>query len=135
MLDSLTQPVDTSTALTFSLIDLSPGYGQRRRRRNLSQFFIDAQGDFIISNTSPECTSVSPTSLSPVISTNYLTFTLSDYTSTIVDTDFTVVMQNIADTSVRRTLSVTSFDDSAKTLTVKFPGAASGTYGFKISGK
>lgn len=135
VLDSLQQPVDTNTALTFSLLDLSPGYGQRRRRRNLSQVFFDGAGNFIISTTNPECASVSPTTLSPVINTNYLTFTLNDYTSTIVDSDFSVVMEDSADASVRRTLSVTSVDDSAKTITVKFPGAASGTYGFKISGK
>ena len=38
------------------------------------------------------------------------------------------------DPSFYRLLNVISVDDSAKTMTVQFPGAASGTYSFKIKG-
>ena len=134
VLDDLEKPVDTSTPLTFSLLDYTPSYGQRRRRRNLQQVFIDGSGNFIISVTNPECASVSPTSISPVINTNTLTFTLNDYTSTIVASDFSVSMVKSDDASITRTLNVIAVDDGAKTFTVKFPGAASGIYGFKVKG-
>lgn len=121
--------------MTFGLLDYTPGYGQRRRRRNLQQIFIDSQGGFIISDANPACASVSPATLSPVVNSNYLTFTLGDYTNTLVASELSVVMENIDDATVRRTLNVVSVDDTTKTFTVKFPGAASGTYGFKVRGK
>jgi hypothetical protein len=53
----------------------------------------------------------------------------------MVASDFSVTM--VGQTVVPKTyraLNVISVDDSLKTLTVQFPGAASGTYSFQISG-
>jgi hypothetical protein len=48
--------------------------------------------------------------------------------------DFEVSMVQETDSTFLRLLNVVSVDDSANELTVQFPGAASGTYTFKIKG-
>ena len=78
---------------------------------------------------------VSPNSISPVLST-ILTVTLeSTYPETLVSTsDFSAVLVSSDDPTITRPLFVMSVDDATKTLTIKFPGAESGNYNIMLVG-
>ena len=131
--------LNTATNMQFSIKVIAPVYGTRRLRRNLrtlidTVIFPETAGtDLAISDTNPSVSAISPNSLSPVLAQD-IVFTLTDYTSTMVATDFLVVMYKSDDLTVIRQLNVVSIDDSLKTMTVRFPGAATGTYIFKVTG-
>lgn len=78
--------------------------------------------------------SVSPSSVSPILKT-WVTISLdSTFTDTMVREDFTVTLLS-RDTSsdyAARSVYVHEVDDNLRTLLVKFPGAPSGEYQFKL---
>ena len=123
--------LNTSNAMLFTIANNAPSKGVRRR--NLAAVSFTSAIGVTISDWNPQVVSVTPATLSPVLK-GELVFTLSDYTETMVSTDFSVYMVQESDASYSRQLNVISIDDSAKTLTVQFPGAASGTYSFTIQG-
>lgn len=72
--------------------------------------------------------SVSPSSVSPVLSSE-ITVTLdSAYPHAMVKEDFKAHLVNDADSTIIRPLYVMSVDDAAKSILIKFPGAESGNY-------
>jgi hypothetical protein len=79
------------------------------------------------------CMSLTPSSASPVLKSEIVVALNSDYSTAMVATDFTAVLFSYNDTTYERELYVMSVDDSAKTLTVKFPGAESGLYYLQVS--
>ena len=132
--------MNTATNMEFSITTVTPVYGTRRRmRRNLKDtisviIFPPTPGtDIVISDNNPTVSAITPNSLSPILAQN-IVFTLTDYTSTMVATEFAVVMTSPTDSTISRTLNVVSVDDSLKTLTVRFPGAGTGTYTFQVTG-
>ena len=74
---------------------------------------------------------VEPSSVSPVLRTELTVFL--NYPDTMVAEDFTAVLFSNDDEEFERNLYVMSADDSQKTLTIKFPGAPSGSYYLVIS--
>lgn len=84
--------------------------------------------------------SITPDSLSPIL-TGLITVQLpDDYGSLIFESDvFTVQLQTSdpalarADGSLNRDLAVVGYDSDQKTLTVKYGGARSGIYDFYVS--
>jgi hypothetical protein len=116
-----------------------PDFGTRRRRmlKNFINTVILPPGGgpgFDISTKNPQVVSVTPNSVSPVLAQD-LVFSLSDYTDTMVASDFTVILSKTSEASFRKQLRVVSVDDAQKKMTVRFPGAASAVYTFKITGK
>ena len=76
---------------------------------------------------------MSPTSASPVLKTE-LTVTLSQsYPETLVKEDFNCTLFSNDDDTYSRELYIMSVDDAAKTLTIKFPGAVSGSYYLQLA--
>lgn len=76
---------------------------------------------------------LSPSSASPVLRTE-LTIQLDmSYPETLNATDFTCILHSQEDVNYTRSLYIMSVDDSAKTVTVKFPGAPSGEYYLVLS--
>ena len=71
---------------------------------------------------------VTPSSVSPVLKSDLTIALMSDYPETLRVEDFSAELQLASDNSVTRPLYVKSVDNSAKTVTVKFPGAPSGSY-------
>ena len=92
-----------------------PDIGTRRRRR-LKDTVLPPGWPATIEPTSPTVSSVSPTTLSPVLKST-LTFSLSDYSDTMLVDDMEVILWQES-TNYLRPLNVISVDDSAKTLTV-----------------
>ena len=79
--------------------------------------------------------SVSPTNVSPVLS-SVLTVTLeSTYPETLTVDSLNVVLVKKTDVSVTRPLYVISVDDAAKTIKIKYPGADSGDYFVQVTSK
>jgi hypothetical protein len=73
-------------------------------------------------------TTMSPTSVSPVLKTD-ITFTLdAGFPYTLNRDDFTINATSTTDSSYIRYLKVNTVDDSAKTLTARFGGALSGSF-------
>lgn len=81
-------------------------------------------------------TGVSPSSVSPVLTTD-LTVTLpSDYPGDMNSReDFTCKLVEVANTTNSRDLYVMSIDATAKTVKIKFTGALSGLYFLALEGK
>jgi hypothetical protein len=77
--------------------------------------------------------SLTPNNASPVLKSEIVVALNSAYTTTMVATDFTAVLFSYNDTTYERELYVMSVDDSAKSLTIKFPGAESGLYYLQVS--
>lgn len=76
---------------------------------------------------------VTPSSASPVLRTELVIQLDPSYPDTLNVEDFTCVLRSNDDEEFTRDLYVMSVDDSAKTLTVKFPGAESGSYYLIVS--
>lgn len=77
-------------------------------------------------------TTMSPTSVSPVLKTDII-FTLdSGFPYTLNRDDFTINATSTTDSSYVRYLKVNQVDDSAKTLTARFGGALSGSFQISI---
>lgn len=77
--------------------------------------------------------SMVPTSASPVLKTELVVTLAPSYPETLVQEDFTAVLFSQDDEDYERELYVMSVDDAAKSLTIKFPGAVSGTYQLQLS--
>jgi hypothetical protein len=71
---------------------------------------------------------IQPSSVSPVLRSELTVFLDSTYPETMVAEDFTAVLFSNDDAEFERVLYVMSADDAAKSLTIKFPGAPSGSY-------
>lgn len=80
-----------------------------------------------------ETIQMSPTSVSPVLKSELVITLASSYPDALVAEDFTAVLFGITDTTYERTLFVMSVDDTARTVTIKFPGAWSGQYQLQLS--
>lgn len=73
-------------------------------------------------------TTISPSSVSPVLAVE-LTVTLeSTYPEVLDVADFSATLVDQTDVTITRPLYVMSVDDAAKTIKIKFPGADSGNY-------
>ena len=84
-------------------------------------------------NTKQSGTTISPSSVSPVLAVE-LTVTLeSTYPEVLEAEDFTAVLVDQSDVSITRPLYIMSVDDTAKTIKIKFPGADSGNYYVQLS--
>ena len=57
----------------------------------------------------------------------------STYPHTLAVADFKAKLVSTTDNTITRPLYIMDVDDSAKTLTIKFPGAESGIYHVQIS--
>ena len=80
----------------------------------------------------PTALLIQPASVSPVLKSD-LTITLpSDYAYPLNAADFTATLHSESDSSISKQLYVMNVNDSTKTLTIKFPGAASGNYWIQI---
>jgi hypothetical protein len=86
--------------------------------------------------------SMSPTSASPVLKTELVISLAASYPETLVQEDFSAEIFYLGcpadmicrdNTDYERELYVMAVDDAAKTITLKFPGAYSGTYQLQIS--
>jgi len=77
--------------------------------------------------------SMSPSSASPVLKTELTVYLASGYPDTLNKTDFNCTLFSHNDTTYSRELYIMSVDDAAKTLTIKFPGAVSGSYYLQVS--
>lgn len=74
-----------------------------------------------------------PTSASPVLKTELTIILASDYPETLVKEDFNCKLFSNDDETYSRELYVMSVNDSDKTITIKFPGAYSGSYYLQLS--
>ena len=88
----------------------------------------DSSQTVTLLNTKQSGTTISPTSVSPVLAVE-LTVTLeSTYPEVLEAEDFTAVLVDQTDVSITRPLYIMSVDDTDKTIKIKFPGADSGNY-------
>lgn len=93
----------------------------------------DSTQSVMILSTKQSGVSVSPTSVSPVLN-SILTVTLeSTYPHTLAAADFSAKLVSSTDNTITRPLYIMDVDDSAKSLTIKFPGAESGIYHVQLS--
>lgn len=76
---------------------------------------------------------IQPSSVSPVLRTELIVYLDTGYPDVMVAEDFTAVLYSNDDEDIERDLYIMSADDSQKSLTVKFPGAPSGSYYLVIS--
>lgn len=130
-------PADPSTPIKFSIDYLAPSTARRLRgvRRALFNLFPPSPGiDVLPSPTFPSVTSVSPTTVNPVIK-SHIVFTIADYPHTLVAEEFKVILLSLDDALTMRELNIVGVDDAAKTVTAYFPGASSGLYTYKVEGK
>lgn len=77
-------------------------------------------------------TSITPSSVSPVLKTEVTVQLDSDFPFTLNRDDFTINATDQTNSSYIRYLKVVSVDDAAKTIVAKFGGAWSGTYDVTI---
>jgi len=89
---------------------------------------VDSSKTVMLLSTKQNGVSVSPTNVSPVLS-SVLTVTLeSTYPETLTVDSLNVVLVKKTDISVTRPLYVISVNNAAKTIKIKYPGADSGDY-------
>lgn len=89
---------------------------------------LDTSVNVSLLSTKQDGVSVSPNSVSPVLSSE-ITVTLdSTYPHALVKTDFKAHLVRDDDITIKRPLYVMSVDDPAKSILIKFPGAESGNY-------
>lgn len=77
--------------------------------------------------------SVSPSSVSPVLSTTITVTLESTYPHTLAAEDFEATLVDASDSTITRPLYIVSVDDAAKSVDIKFPGAESGSYHVQLS--
>ena len=96
---------------------------------------VDSSKTVMLLSTKQNGVSVSPTNVSPVLS-SVLTVTLeSTYPETLTVDSLSVALVKQTDVSVTRPLYVISVDDAAKTIKIKYPGADSGDYFVQVTSK
>jgi len=72
--------------------------------------------------------SISPSSASPVLKSEVTLYLDSTYPEILVREDFTATLYSNDDDTFERVLFVLRVNDAEKSVTVKFPGAYSGSY-------
>jgi len=77
--------------------------------------------------------SMLPTSASPVLKTELVVSLATGYPDTLVKEDFNCTLFSNDDETYSRELYIMSVDDADKSITIKFPGAESGSYYLQIS--
>ena len=94
---------------------------------------VDSSMTVMLLPTKQSGHTVSPTSVSPVLATT-LTVTLeSTYPDTLRAADFTARLVDQTNPMETRPLYVMGVDDAAKSISIKFPGAASGNYYVQVN--
>jgi len=96
---------------------------------------VDSSKTVMLLSTKQNGVSVSPTNVSPVLS-SVLTVTLeSTYPETLTVDSLSAALVKQTDVSVTRPLYIISVDDAAKTIKIKYPGADSGDYFVQVTSK
>jgi len=74
-----------------------------------------------------------PNSVSPVLKTEVVAYLDPSYPETLNREDFNATLYSNDDEEFERVLYVMSVDDSEKSVTIKFPGAVSGSYYIQLT--